>query len=176
MGMQLWVTASSSLSCMHCPLGVRVTAFLLASGPIIPAVWGSLQTCKCGGNCFAPIYLLTSLACTPPPGCKVKYLSCIVLIYHRFDMSSNSSWKVSWSDISSWLAVTSTPAKINDKSCTTTRSTITTPFCHSWHGLCIAFFQSDDDHNGFLIFNCFKPQIQLSGENPKIEKWGCEIY
>ena len=38
MGMQLWVTASSSLSCMHCPLGVRVTAFLLASGPIIPAV------------------------------------------------------------------------------------------------------------------------------------------
>ena len=58
------------------------------------------------------LYLMTSPAWTPPPGCWVKYLSCIVLIYHRFDMSSYSSWKVSWSDISSWFAVTSTPEKV----------------------------------------------------------------
>jgi len=33
----------------------------------------------------------------------------MVLIYHEPETGSNSSWKVSWSEISSWFAVTSTP-------------------------------------------------------------------
>ena len=57
----------------------------------------------------------TSLAWIPPAPPRVKNLSCIVLIYHRLDLSSNSNWNVSWSDISSWLAVTSTPEKLMKK-------------------------------------------------------------
>lgn len=35
----------------------------------------------------------------------------MVLRYHLFVAQSNSNWKVSWSEISSWLAVTSTPVR-----------------------------------------------------------------
>ena len=41
----------------------------------------------------------------------LKYLSCMVLIAHLAALGSNSSWNVSWLLISSWLAVTSTPAE-----------------------------------------------------------------
>ena len=37
----------------------------------------------------------------------------MVRMYQRLVLESNSNWKVSWSDISSWLAVTSTPATGN---------------------------------------------------------------
>ena len=57
----------------------------------------------------------TSFAWIPPAPPRVKNLSCIVLMYHRLDLSSNSNWNVSWSDISSWLAVTSTPEKLIEK-------------------------------------------------------------
>ena len=39
-----------------------------------------------------------------------KYFSrFFYLMYHRLVLGSYSSWKVSWSEISSWFAVTSTP-------------------------------------------------------------------
>ncbi len=60
-------------------------------------------------------HLFVSLACMPPPACRVKYLSCMVRMYHRSVEGSNSSWKVSWSEISSWFAVTSTPAQQGGK-------------------------------------------------------------
>ena len=43
-------------------------------------------------------------------GVHLKYLSCMVLIAHLAAFGSNSNWKVSWLLISSWFAVTSTPA------------------------------------------------------------------
>lgn len=51
----------------------------------------------------------------PPPVSRVQYRSCMVLMYQRFVDQSNSSWNVSWSEISSWLAVTSTPKTIKKK-------------------------------------------------------------
>ena len=53
--------------------------------------------------------LLSATAWIPPPVSRVQYLSCIVRMYQRFVLQSNSSWNVSWSDTSSWFAVTSIP-------------------------------------------------------------------
>lgn len=50
-----------------------------------------------------------ALAWMPPPASSVQYLSCMVRTYHRLVAPSYSSWNFSWSEISSWLAVTSTP-------------------------------------------------------------------
>lgn len=60
-------------------------------------------------------HLLSPEAWIPPPVSRVQYLSCMVLKYHLLVLASNSSWNVSWSEISSWFAVTSTPEEENKR-------------------------------------------------------------
>ena len=182
MGMQLWVTASSSLSCMHCPLGVRELGSLHFCWPLALLFLQFESHCKLANVVVIALLQFTFWLHWPAllhPA--VKWNICpalssytIVLTCHQIPVGKfrDRIFPLDWQSHQRLQKLMTNHVLLHGPR--SPRPFVIHDMRTLYHN-CNAFFQSDD-HNGFLIFNCFKPQIQLSDENPKIEKWGCEIY